>query len=204
MPFLSQFRRRYAFAFVCVCVAAFGVAGGAFTSRLVQSSQEGRIRSVVKKFTAPNDPLAITVEWNHRPMNFGDKIDGDDDWLRTISLKFKNVSAKPIVFATIDFDFPETTSSGPIMSYQIHLGQRPGFPSAGGDPLYLRPNETYELQLSTQYDFVERFVKHRHQMSDIHRATIGTRLVIYEDMTGWSLGDAIRVDPANPKRYIPL
>ena len=204
MSYISFSKRSYGLTLAFFCIAALGASVGAFTSYRVQENQQARTK-VLDKGSSPNEPIAITdIKVADKAISFGDKLDGDEDWLKDVSFKIKNISDKPIVYAEIDLEFPETKSSGNLMVYPIQLGQRPGLPNRNQEPLYLPPGETLDIQLPSKYDAIKRFINHRQQMSDIHRGVVRIGFVVFSDMTGWDTGTALRQDPHKPTRFIPI
>jgi hypothetical protein len=84
-------------------------------------------RSFQKIDSYPNEPLKIiNIKSAGKSLSLGEKFSGGDDWLKAAQLTLKNVSTKDIVFIEIDFEFPDTKSSGNEMSFPFRLGSRPG------------------------------------------------------------------------------
>jgi hypothetical protein len=151
-----------------------------------------------------NEPLKITsMKAANRKVRFGEKITGEDDWLKSAELTIKNVSGKDIVFVEVDLNFPETKTSGDEMSFPLRFGSPPGLPT-GSPAMILRIDDEATLGLQgKRYEELVRFVEHRHSISTIGKVVVDVQLVIFADGTAWSRGTFRRRDPNNPNSYIP-
>jgi hypothetical protein len=161
-------------------------------------------KSLSKTESYDNEPLRIVeVIAGNKSVKLGEKFHGDDDWIKNASIRVKNVSDKPIIYIEIDFNFPETKTSGNEMSYRLKLGHRPGAHDKN-QPLQLKNGDETVLTLDGErYDQLVKFLEKRHPISGIRKATIRIGFVIFADGTGWSGGLFHRRDPNNPNRYIP-
>ncbi|MDQ3821211.1 MAG: hypothetical protein M3362_26510 [Acidobacteriota bacterium] len=71
--------------------------------------------------------------------------------------------------------------------------------------LLLKANTEASIVLDeARYDQLTKFIEHRHSISAINKAVIGTAFIIFSDGTGWSDGIFYQQDPNNPNRYIPM
>ena len=133
-----------------------------------------------------------------------EQFDESDDWPKRLSFEVESIAAKPIVYLEVNLNFPETKSSGSMMSYPIKLGVRPDVQtSVTGEPLLLMPGEKLNFNVSEHYERLEHFISGRHSMNQIRRAQIEIGFIIFQDGTAWA-GDFMRPDPAKPGRYIPV
>jgi hypothetical protein len=162
-------------------------------------------RRLDKTESYANEPLRIiNVKAANKSIALGEKFDGGDDWLKDASVRVKNISDKDIIYIEIDFNFPETRTSGNEMSYRLKMGHRPEAHDTN-PPLMLKRNDEALLTLDQEkYDQLLRFVGERHPISAIRRAVIRIGFVIFADGTAWSGGLFHRRDPNNPNRYVPV
>ena len=137
---------------------------------------------------------------------FKEPFDDSDDWIRKVSFEVESIAAKPIVFLTVNLNFPESTSSGSMMSYPILLGIRPNVKTSNssGSPLKLMPGEKLEISVNGHYDELARFVGTRHSMNQLHRVQVEIGFINFDDDTAWTAGSFLRLDPNNPLHYFNI
>ena len=130
-------------------------------------------------------------------------FDADDDWLNRTAVKVKNISDKPIVYLSVNFDFPETKATGSEMTYPVTFGQQPGsrFPQKN-DPIFMLPGESFEISLQQHYAKMKSFVERRHLITQINKVELRIHFVIFADRTGWAAGNFYKQDPNDPDHYI--
>lgn len=159
----------------------------------------------VEKLAYGNEPIEIVeVKLSGKRIKLGESVTEAEDWLQGLSLVFKNRTDKPIVFAEIAFDFPETKDSGPTMSYRIQLGQDAFTKNPVRAPLSVSPGASLNIEVAGEYEKLKAFLAQRHQISSINKATIRISFIEFADGTAWGAGEMLRPDPNNPKRYIPI
>lgn len=82
----------------------------------------------------------------------GEKIKGDDDWLKGVSFTLKNISDKPIAYVAIAFQFEPpkgpVRTIGFILSYGVDYSL--GVPRSGSSPLPIQPDQTVDLVLTDE------------------------------------------------------
>jgi hypothetical protein len=137
---------------------------------------------------------------------FKEPFDDSDDWIRKVSFEVESIAAKPIVFLTVNLNFPESTSSGSMMSYPIQLGIRPNVKTSNspGTPLKLMPGEKLEIAVNGHYDELARFMESRHSMNQLHRVQVEIGFINFDDDTAWTAGSFLRLDPNNPLHYFNI
>jgi hypothetical protein len=101
-------------------------------------------------FTTIQMPVEIvSIKLNGREVNPGEKIKGDDDWLRGLSFTVKNISEKPIAYVAISLRFEQPKRIvGFTLSYGVYYPG--GEPRSGTSPLPLQPNQTVDLTLTKE------------------------------------------------------
>lgn len=194
-PFLST-------VIVGICATA-GVAGWSLNAHLAQG--QGREKVIQRAFTR-NSPVEISeIKVSQKATEFGKTFDADDDWLSKVFVKVKNTSDKPIVYLSVSFDFPETTSTGSVMSYPVVFGQIPGslFPQRH-EPIFMMPGDTLQIPLNKYYEKIKSFVEHRRSIINIHRLELDIGFVVFADKTCWAGGNYCRQDPNNPDHFVNI
>jgi hypothetical protein len=169
-----------------------------------RASIQGQEKSLQKLKHYSNEPLEIVdIKMSNKDVKLGEKLNANDDWLKGLALKFKNISGKDIIYIEIDLNFPETQASGYEMSFPLKLGHRPGTNNANA-PLRLKANAEMSIVLDdVKYDQLVKFIEHRHSISAINKALITNGVIIFADGTAWSGGIFYQQDPDNPNRYVP-
>src|SRR4051812_28020349 len=99
-----------------LAIALFAFAAPAWSTE--HSTPIQNRQKVIEKAATLNSPIEITeIKIRQKSIEAGTNFDGDEDWLAALSLNVKNSSDKAIVYLTINFNFPETRSTGDMMSY---------------------------------------------------------------------------------------
>jgi hypothetical protein len=185
---------------VAIC-AAVSVVAWSLNSHFAQG--QGKERVIEKAFTR-NEVVEFTeIKVSQNAVTPGKAFDADDDWLNTVFLRIENSSEKSIVYLEINFNFPETRSTGSMMSYRISFGLRPGskFPQKH-DPIFMLPGDTLEIPLDKHYTDLKSFIERRHRIRDIHKLELEIGFVIFADKTCWAAGNFCRQDPNDPDHFI--
>jgi hypothetical protein len=128
-------------------------------------------------------------------------FDGDDDWMRGLTVSFKNTSDKNIVYVSLVLMFPETTSAGPVMGFPLQFGRKPENADDKNYEGVLKPGEETEIVLTDdKHEHMQTFLKSRsfNKMSEV-RLFLGS--VVFDDDIQWFGGDLMRRDPKNPRQW---
>jgi len=174
------------------------------TSSVDALAPQNQRKSIEEAFTFTPQVRVTRLKIGSMERRFKEEFDESDDWPKRLSFEIESIAAKPIVYLEVNLNFPETKSSGSMMSYPIKLGIRPDVKtSVTGEPLLLMPGDKLNINVSEHYQKLERFISGRHPMNQIRRAQIEIGFIIFQDGTAWA-GDFMRPDPAKPGRYIPV
>ncbi len=167
---------------------------------------QGR-QKVIEKARTENEVVQFSeIKVSQKAVEPGKTFDDDDaEWAGKIFLKVKNISDKPIVYLSVNINFPETRATGAMMSYPIALGQQPGsrFPQPR-DPIFLLPGESLELPVTQNHERMKSFVKEGMPFRNIGKVELEVGFLIFADKTAWSAGSFKRQNPNNPDRYDPI
>jgi hypothetical protein len=205
MKYKSFSKPYYLFTYIFIFIIFMGLPLGVWTlsARTTQDSEQGRIKVIEQAFSS-NPQIRVTrIKAGQRNRQLNEKFDDDDDWLKKLSVQLENTSGKTIVYLQVNFNFPETKTSGNLMSYPIILGRKPGSQRVShNDPLLFLPGGTIEISLNEHYNKLTKFIGTRHLPKLIRKAQLEIGFIVFEDGTGWSAGHFYRQDPNNPDRYI--
>jgi hypothetical protein len=182
-----------------IAVVAQSVMLGSFTA-----GQAGQ--KVIEKAFTRNEVVEFTeIKVSQKAVTPGKPFDTEDEWLKEVFLKVKNISGKPIVYLAVNVNFPETRATGSMMSYPVVFGQRPGSKSKFAkqhDPIFLQPGDTLEVPLDQHYAKIKPFVEERSPIANIRDLELEIGFVIFADNTAWTAGAFLRQDPNNADHYI--
>ena len=194
----------WSLGYLCLAVVALQVTVTSKPLKLGTTSQQNERKSLEQAFSSNPQVRVTKLKVGPNIRRFSEEFDESDDWLKRLSPEIESTAIKPITYLEINLKFPETRSSGNLMSYPITMGIRPNStPSAPAQKaLHLMPGETLEITLDNDYDRLERFVGIRHSMNQIHRVQVEVGFIVFDDGTAWIVGDFFRPDPNNPRHYI--
>jgi hypothetical protein len=145
------------------------------------------------------------LKTGQKSRKFGESFSEDDDWLKKLSFKLKNISDKPIVYLSVNVNFPETRLTGNLMSYPVSFGQRPDSKyKQHNKAMTLIHGETLEVSLDKEKDRIYKYLSERQPIELIQKVELEVYFVIFEDKTAWVAGAFQRQDPNNPDRYVPI
>lgn len=135
-----------------------------------------------------------------KPSDGLDTVDfyGDDEWLKNLSVKARNISNKRITGLSAYSYF---SPGDPLRLFRATL-RGPSGPLEG---TVLDPNEQIDVLVDT--DSLDRaIIRLRAYGGDPAQATVSLaiEMVAFDDGIMWRKGRLIKMDPANPNRWIPV
>jgi hypothetical protein len=155
----------------------------------------------VPSFKPANDPDALVIteiKVEGRPVTPGQPFTAGDDWLRSLSVRVRNTSNKPIAFVQIGFSLPEARYHNADVGHMLHYGRS----TAGGgapDAAPLAPGEEVELTLTEEeFDALRSSAERLSGGFDCHRLRLGTASVRFEDGTRAFVTNPARAPQAGP------
>lgn len=151
----------------------------------------------------PDDSEAISVtgiKVNGRSVAPGQPFAAEADWLRTLTVRVRNDSAKPIASVRVSFGFPEASYHGGGLGFRLGYGERmPGREAAAPATKPLLPGEEAELALTgDEYEMNRNFASRRGGVSEISRVSIGTAFVTFADGTRANVSKPVRAQKTAP------
>ncbi len=192
-------------------IAALSMLPLFFVSKIVitgfTQSAIDKNKKEIKKISFDNEPIEIVrLESDGKPIKLNERFTQKDDWLKDFTVKFKNISDKPIVYLSIAVDFPETESTGHSMVHFLKYGVNPLAQKTGDDkPESLAPGAEAEVKLSAEkYAQLKNFLSQRHLLADLTRADFRIMTVHFSDRTHWTAGTIYRPDPDRPGKFLAV
>jgi hypothetical protein len=101
-------------------------------------------------FTMIQTPVEIvSIKLNGKDVQPGEKIKGNDDWLKGLSFTLKNVSDKPIAYIDVGLQFPQPRG---FVVYSLNYGVdfSRGEARTESSPPAIQPGESLDLVLTNE------------------------------------------------------
>jgi hypothetical protein len=119
------------------------------------SAQELRDRELKPAFdfTTVQMPVEIvSIKLKGKEVASGEKIKGDDDWLKGVSFTVKNISGKPIAYVAVGLRFEPPPGAARLVVFTLSYGvdYSRGVPRSGSSPLPVQPDQTVDLVLTDE------------------------------------------------------
>jgi hypothetical protein len=159
----------------------------------IYSSAEGIKRSPV---TEALEIVDIKVE--SHSITIGHPFAADEDWLKTLTLRIKNISGQPIVGARMGFSLAETRIENKGLGFSLEYGKglSTGIPS--DEQRVIGPNEEFEFRFNdAQYRHHRAFVSERTSLPSFSIVWIGVTSVKFDDGSFWTSGCLRGSNPSN-------
>jgi hypothetical protein len=167
-------------------------------------AQDKRFRAIEKKsdFTDPVEMDDLLVDGES--VKYLDKFFSTRDWLKTLKLKIKNTSDKPIVYVRAELEIPKAGAMEYPFLIPLVYGQippAPEEPTSLPNSKPLLPNKIQSLTIADS--MYEILIKHLRQkkVSEVDNVKLRIDLIIFEDGTAWSNGRILYRDPKKPNRW---
>lgn len=173
-----------------------------------KSQNQGKF--FTKQQSSPMRPVPLEVIQINTPqkrLQIDEGFLGSDDWFKNLELKIKNVFNEDIVFVVLDLNFPDTRTTGNIMSSSYNLGSKPDRETIEKkqEVTFLKPGEETTFTLSeAAYEDLIKFLQKRQPLSTIHKMEINFKFVHFKNGLAWDTGQYLKPSPDNPKLYIPV
>ena len=163
-------------------------------------------KKIVRLAPTINPQLKFSdVKIGEKSVSLDEDFDAGNNWIENLSFNLENVSDKPIVFLNVNLNFPETRTTGNLMSYGKSFGLRPGSKlKSSNEPMVLKPGETLKVVLDNEKDRIYKFINERQPVQTIHKIELEIGFVIFEDKTAWTAGAFLRQDVNDSDRYVPI
>jgi hypothetical protein len=196
----KSFQLILAFAFIIVLV---GTASAQPKDRIIEwpTYPQGRISSAAEeiKLSPVIEALEIVdITVVGRSITVGQPFAADDDWLRSLTFRMKNISGQPITGARIFFSLPETKPETNSLGFSLEYGKglSTGIPS--DEQRVIMPNEEFELKFNeAQYERHRKFVSEWSKLPSFSKVWIGVAGVKFKDGSSWGSGCLRSANPGN-------
>ena len=128
--------------------------------------------------------IGISVEGKN--ITPGKPFAAGDDWLKTLTIKLKNVSEKPISSVRMSFSRPEAKFKESGLSFSLEFGSLSVMLDNRKTKKIIQPGEEFELAQTESLYFTEKsFMMEKTGVSNINKVLIGMMMVQFEDGDLW-------------------
>jgi hypothetical protein len=139
--------------------------------------------------------LGITIEG--QSITLGQPFTAGENWLRTLTVRVKNISGKPIKSIRFSFRLPEAKYKEGTMGLTLEYGKELSTGGSYGEQKLIMPNEEIDLVRDAQHsDSVQKWLAEKSGVRDLSKALIGTTTVVFEDGMVWT-GQKLRITNAS-------
>lgn len=185
--------------------------GAALFSLLAAASGPARAQQVRDRELSPafdfnkiQMPVEIvSVKLNGEEVRPGEKIRGDDDWLRGLSFTLKNVSDKPLAYVAVGLRFPRPEGYvAYILNYGVDLSR--GERRKDSSPPAIQPGATVDLILTKEkYPGFLRILDKGEAPKSFDAAPYYVDRICFEGEPDviWAAGMLKRRDPNRPTEF---
>src|SRR5215207_6468871 len=140
-----------------------------------------------------------------RAVSAGQPFYADEDWLRGLTIKARNISRLPVTYAEFRLVVKPPGPGEPI-GLLLKYGRTPmGMPSvaeAAASGAEVKPGEFFQLSLSTRlYDHALKSLSGGGLKVSFDRARISLGFVVFEGGRAWRNGSMSRRDDTDPRRW---
>ncbi|MCA1567838.1 MAG: hypothetical protein LC803_19765 [Acidobacteria bacterium] len=153
--------------------------------------------------TTPTNLMALEVVnilVKKKSVALGQPFVADDDWMRNLKVRVRNISRQPIVHVWLHFSLPEAKNGEIITGFSLDYGKRVGAVVIEGEHKLALPGEEFELTRSeAEYERDSRWIAQWSGVTSISRVWFGQAVVGFEDKTVWGGWPRMRNILANPQ-----
>jgi len=135
----------------------------------------------------------VSIILNGNEIRPGEKTKGDENWLKGLTFKIKNISEQPISYLNVHFKFP--MPNGFVSASAVRYGINHGDIRRGPPPPSIQPGETKELVLTKEnYDSFLYVLAQAKVSSDFDTAPFYIERVCFESQPDviWQAGWLMR------------
>jgi hypothetical protein len=171
-------------------------------------TEPARTNAITRMHKYANEPVSVVgVQVRGRSFESGDLpavFQDTSGWLKGMTVRFKNVSDKPISSLELHVTANNPNKPGNLIDFTLKFGDDPG-PNRPEGAAVLAPGQMAELSISDAwYARAERVLKTNGSpsLSKIQTVDIEVGYVHFDDGTAWHAGDFLQPDPDHAGNYI--
>jgi thiol-disulfide isomerase/thioredoxin len=153
------------------------------------------------------EPIEIVeIAVGGQKIMIGQRFSADEDWLRGITLKARNISELPVRYVEFQVDAISSELRKARPRLQLKYGRMsPGSPHSGETltpDMEVKPGEYFHVSLNAGlYDFVAKSQSRDDGKMSFEKVRITLSLVVFAGDRAWRNGYMSRRDSVNPQRW---
>lgn len=188
---------------VVLTVVVYGTLSAQPKDRVVEwpTYPMGRIGSAGEgvKLSPVTEALEIVdITVAGRSITVGQPFAADDDWLRSLTFRMRNISGQPIAGARIFFGLPETRTESNSLGFSFEYGKGLSTRIPSREQKVILPSEEFELKFNeAQYERHRKFVSEWSNLPGFSKVRIDVTTVKFEDGSSWGSGCLRSANPGN-------
>lgn len=136
--------------------------------------------------------IGISVEGKN--ITLGKPFTAGEDWLKTLTVRLKNVSDKPISSVRMSFSRPEAKFKDSSLGFSLEFGSLSAMIPNKATKKIIPPGEEFDLtQNEALYSSLKAFMIEQTGVSNITKVQIGMTIIQFEDgdiLTTWKMSSA--------------
>jgi hypothetical protein len=140
--------------------------------------------------------------------NAGVPFQAGDDWFSHLTVVLKNISAKPIVYASIQVFFPEIAEHNEVGVRPRHARYSRGElrDDTARKPIRIEPGQEFSMSAidPDRFDEIKQNVASQQSLSSITNIRLELGTVYFGDGTEWAGGVHYRPDLSAPGKYVVI
>lgn len=159
----------------------------------------------VSKYQTPVE--IVSIKLNGKDIVPGEKIQGDENWLKGIAFTLKNISDQPISFVNVAFRFPLPNGFVVIGVLNYGVNSSHGQIRRGPLPAPIKPGQTQEVVLTKQrWDSFLHVLAQANAPANFDTAPFYIDTVCFEGQPDviWQVGYLKRRHAVEPGRFDPI
>jgi hypothetical protein len=117
-----------------------------------QALRDHQLKPAVDFTTIEMPVQIVSSKLNGSEVAPGQKIKGDDNWLKGVSFTVKNISDKPIAYVALGLRFEPPPGGARVVVFNLSYGvdYSIGVPRSGSSPLPIQPGQKVDLVLTNE------------------------------------------------------
>ncbi|HEY6333596.1 MAG TPA: hypothetical protein VI756_30025 [Blastocatellia bacterium] len=174
------------------------------------SIEQAQNNAITRLHKYQNEPASVfEVLVKGYPIELGDGaaiFQQKGNWLKGLTVRFQNVSNKPISSLEVHVTANNPAKSGNLIDFSLKFGQDPGANKPEGAAV-VGPGQVAELSISDAwYGRAEHVLKGNAggSLAKIRIVDIELGYIYFDDDTAWHAGAFLRPDPDHPGNYMVI
>lgn len=169
-----------------------------------------KIRNVGKEFQYNKVIDVVELKVKDKKFKFDESVLGDKDWIKNLTVRFKNISNKAICYANINLIIQPVGK----LKIPLQLNLKYGMPinlmelvnkeAVSNYSHKIQPGQTFDVSLSESgKQFLDSIVE-EYEISEIEHTDVSPDFILFEDSRVWSLGHEVQQNTVDPAHWLVI